>query len=159
MNPKHAVYFENLIPLRDKVAFTCVLKADMNKLMTELREQLKLSINVVHSGNAVDICSFRNPKPIEQLRHFGFYAYANTLYTGPEPILKYLCKTYNMHCTPIGDQTVNAKYEQVPSNITQFFSGKYPGNYNDTLVIISFFFSIKTSIVLTPSFQSIVRRS
>lgn len=158
MNPKHAVYLENLIPLRDKVAFTCVLKSDMNKLMAELREQLKLSINVVHSGNDLDIRSFRNPIPIEQLRPFGFYAYANTLYTGPDPILKYLCKTYNMHCTPIGDQTVNAKYEQVPSKITQFFSGKYPSNYyKDQLIYITFF--LKTSIVLTTAFRSIVRRS
>lgn len=149
---------ENLIPFRDKVAFVCVLKSDVNKMIKELREGLKLSVNIVHSSSDVDIRSFRNPIPIEQLRPLGFYAYANSLFTGPEPIMKYLCKTYSMHCTPIGDETVNSKYEDVPNKIQQFFSGNYYIYGTKYPLFILFFFN-KIYIVSTPQFQSTAARS
>ena len=53
-----AKYVEQMIPLRDRLAFTCTDKSDMNLLIRSLREQQKLSINVLHSGKVVFLFTF-----------------------------------------------------------------------------------------------------
>ncbi|KAF5269830.1 hypothetical protein FQR65_LT05876 [Abscondita terminalis] len=95
LNPKHAIYVENTIPMNDRVAFTCVEKEDMNRLILTLRNELNLNVNVVHSGNEQPGLNAYQPAiPIEQLKPYGMFAYIRSLITGPEPIMKYLCKTH-----------------------------------------------------------------
>ena len=125
LDPRHAKYVENVIPMRDRLAFTCVIKEDMNKLIRCLREKQNLSVNVVHSGDAGGLSQFQPSTPIERLRKYGFYTYVNNLFTAPGPIMSYLCKTYRIHNIPVGDNTTNTYYEQVPQQIRQFFSDKY----------------------------------
>lgn len=45
-----AKYLEAVVPLRDRLAFTCTNKNDMNMLIRSLREQQGLSVNVLYSG-------------------------------------------------------------------------------------------------------------
>lgn len=126
LDNRHSKYVENVIPVRDRVAFTCVNKDDMNKLVRYLREGQHLRVNVVHSGDTSNGLSAFQPKvPIEQLRKYGFFTYVNNLFTAPGPIMSYLCKTYNIHNIPVGDHSTNNCYEQIPQNIKQFFSDKY----------------------------------
>ncbi|KAK4884603.1 hypothetical protein RN001_000874 [Aquatica leii] len=123
LNSKHAIYVENTIPIRDRVAFTCVEKEDMNKLILILRDQKHLNVNVVHSGaEQPGLNRYQPVIPIEQLKPFGMFAYIRSLVTGPEPIMKYLCKTYKIHNTPVGDRLTNERFEKVPAEITNFFS-------------------------------------
>ncbi|KAG5871908.1 hypothetical protein JTB14_025000 [Gonioctena quinquepunctata] len=123
---RHAKYVESVIPLRDRLAFTCVHKDDMNKLVRCLREAQNLSVNVIHSGDTTaGMSRFQPAIAIECLRRYGFYTYINNLFAAPDPIMHYLCKTYNLHNIPLGDNTTNDLYEQVPRQIRQFFSDKY----------------------------------
>ncbi|KAJ8916110.1 hypothetical protein NQ315_004477 [Exocentrus adspersus] len=124
LESRHSKYVENVIPMRDRLAFTCVNKDDMNKLIRYLREGQNLSLNVVHSSSTNNI-AYQPKVPIEQLRRYGFYTYVSNLFTAPGPIMSYLCKTYNLHNIPVGDHNTNNCYEQVPQNIRQFFSDKY----------------------------------
>ncbi|XP_056638861.1 structural maintenance of chromosomes protein 5 isoform X1 [Diorhabda sublineata] len=121
---RHAKYLENVIPLRDRIAFTCTHKDDMNLLIKSLREGKQLSVNVVHSCNKENN-SFEPTIAIECLRKYGFYTYMNSLFTAPEPIMNYLCKTYHLHNIPLGDKTTDKYYEDLPGEIKQFFSEKY----------------------------------
>lgn len=43
-------YVEALVPLRDRLAFTCTDKSDVNLFISYIRKQQGLSVNVVHSG-------------------------------------------------------------------------------------------------------------
>lgn len=129
LEPRYAKYVENVIPMRDRLAFTCVDKNDMNKLIRSLRESQKLSVNIVHS-DVRDANAFQPKIPIERLRKFGFFNYVNNLFTAPAPIMNYLCKTYHLHNIPVGDQKTNECYEEIPDNIKQFFSDKYRYNIN-----------------------------
>lgn len=43
--------------------------------------------------------------------------------TGPDDIIRFLCKTYKIHTIPIGDETVKANCAKVPQNIPLFYSG------------------------------------
>ncbi|CAG9769510.1 unnamed protein product [Ceutorhynchus assimilis] len=116
-----AKYVEAMIPMRDKLAFTCTEKDDMNLLIRSLREQQRLSVNVVYSGPTND--PYNQPRiPIERLRRFGFYTYVNTLFTAPEPIMRYLCLTYYLNNIPVGDESTNDHYQSVPQEIKVFFS-------------------------------------
>lgn len=126
LNPNHAIFVENTIPIRDRVAFTCVLKEDMNTLILKLRDEQKLNVNVVHSGmERSSINQYQPSIPIEQLKPFGMFAYIKSLVTGPEPIMTYLCKTYRIHNIPVGNNLTNQRFESVPPQITNFFSDTF----------------------------------
>ncbi|XP_018566367.1 structural maintenance of chromosomes protein 5 [Anoplophora glabripennis] len=126
LDNRHAKYVENVIPMRDRLAFTCVNKEDMNRLIRYLREGQRLTVNVVYSSDSSNNLNAFQPKvPIEQLRQYGFYTYVNNLFTAPAPIMSYLCKTYQIHNIPVGDHNTNNCYEKLPQTIRQFFSDKY----------------------------------
>ncbi|XP_066258380.1 structural maintenance of chromosomes protein 5 [Euwallacea similis] len=119
-----AKYVEAMIPLRDRLAFTCTEKSDMNLLIRSLREQQRLSINALHSGPAPE--GYNQPNiPIQNLKTYGFYAYVNTLFTAPEPIMRYLCESYRLHNIPVGDEITNNCYEKIPRQISVFFSDRF----------------------------------
>ncbi|KAK5648718.1 hypothetical protein RI129_003610 [Pyrocoelia pectoralis] len=126
LNPNHAIYVENTIPFRDRVAFTCVLKEDMNMLILKLRDEQRLNVNVVHSGmERSSLHQYQPTIPIEQLKPYGMFAYIKSLLTGPEPIMQYLCKTYHIHNIPVGSSITNQRFESVPPQITNFFSDTF----------------------------------
>ncbi|KAJ8979329.1 hypothetical protein NQ317_006943 [Molorchus minor] len=62
-----AKYVENVIAVRDRLAFTCVNKEDMNKLVRCLRESQNLCINIVHSTEGENLSQFQPRVPIERL--------------------------------------------------------------------------------------------
>ncbi|XP_044733630.1 structural maintenance of chromosomes protein 5 [Chrysoperla carnea] len=122
-NLEHAEYIENIIPFRDLFTFTCEEVSDMNLLIHHLRVQQKIRVNVVNSGAShPPYRSYQPPIPVERIQQYGFFAYANSLFTGPEPIMKYLCRNCRIHAIPIGKAKVNDTYESVPARIQTFFS-------------------------------------
>lgn len=122
LNPEHSIYLENVIPKRDKLAFTCTNKEDMTLLIKAFRQN-QWNCNVLHSGNdGMSIQDFEPAIPIEHLRRFGFYSYLISLFTAPEPIMKYLCRMYNVHQVPVGTEVTNQMFKNVPKSIALFFS-------------------------------------
>lgn len=125
MDKKNSIYLEQVIPVRDRIAFTCVLKEDMNALIRHFRSEKKIAINVVHSGTQENIATFQPSIPIEHLRKYGLYTYLHSLFTAPDPIMRYLCKTYRVHEIPIGTNQTNKCFASIPEPIRLFFSGKF----------------------------------
>ncbi|RZB38652.1 structural maintenance of chromosomes protein 5 [Asbolus verrucosus] len=132
LDPKNAVYVENVIPLRDRVAFTCVNKEDMNALIRYLRNDKGLTVNVLHSGEGDSLSRYQPSIPIEQLKRFGLYTYLHSLFTAPDPIMKYLCRTYRVHEIPVGNKQTNRFFQEIPNQIRVFFSDdqKYSVSYS-----------------------------
>ncbi|XP_063905128.1 structural maintenance of chromosomes protein 5-like [Zophobas morio] len=131
MDPKNSIYVENVIPMRDRTAFTCCNKDDMNNLIKYLRNEKRLTVNVLYAGDR-NSTPFHSAIPIEQLRKYGLYTYLNTLFTAPEPIMRYLCRTYKIHNIPVGNAETNRYYENLPKQISVFFSDtmKYSVSYS-----------------------------
>ncbi|XP_068083554.1 structural maintenance of chromosomes protein 5 [Anabrus simplex] len=122
-NLEHAKYLEYIIPKRDLQAFICENKDDMRILISKLRDEMKLKINVLHSGSEHPPSHIFQPDtPIENLNRFGFIAYLKDLFTAPETILKYLCRRLHIHRIPLGTARTNDVYDEVPLNIRSFFS-------------------------------------
>jgi hypothetical protein len=125
LDPNDAVYVESVIPVRDRVAFTCVNKSDMNSLIRYLRNEKHLTVNVLYAGDKNEsLARFQPAVPIEQLRRYGLRTYVQSLFTAPEPIMKYLCRTYRVHNIPIGSAQTNRHFQDLPPQINVFFSGK-----------------------------------
>ena len=66
LNPSYAKYFENTIPAKDLLAFTCEEKSDVSLLLEELHRKKGLRINVIHSPAAKE-CEY-SCEPISQIR-------------------------------------------------------------------------------------------
>ncbi|KAK9886239.1 hypothetical protein WA026_015757 [Henosepilachna vigintioctopunctata] len=124
LDSKNVIFLENVISRKDRLAFTCERKDDMNLLIHSLRNTQKLSINVLHSSAEININNYLPKIPIEHLMQFGLYAYMNSLFTAPDLIMNYLYKTYGIHNIPVGNEKVNQCFEQIPNQIRLFFSDK-----------------------------------
>lgn len=122
LDARNAIFLENIISKRDRLAFTCEKKEDMNLLIHCLRNQQNLSVNVLHSNRDIDMSNYQPNIPIEQLKKFGFYAYIDSLLTAPKLIMNYLYKSYRIHDIPIGNTKVDQYFENVPNSIRLFFS-------------------------------------
>nr|XP_014089188.1 structural maintenance of chromosomes protein 5 [Bactrocera oleae] len=122
LDPEHAKYFENIISLRDLLAFTCEDKDDVSLLVSELCVKQKLHINVGHAPTSSRI-NYRPDIPIESIRFCGFTAYLIDLIEGPPAIINYLCSLNRIHTIPIGTADVNNKTDDIPNNINIFFGG------------------------------------
>lgn len=57
-------------------------------------------------------------------RKYGFFSYMLQLIDGPEPILSFLCKTYQVQNIPVGTSKTDSIADEVPSAIQLFYSGK-----------------------------------
>ena len=49
-DPSDAMYVEAQIPHRDLYAFTCEDKQDMNAFLAKTRDELRLKVSALHSG-------------------------------------------------------------------------------------------------------------
>ncbi|KAK6624544.1 hypothetical protein RUM44_011403 [Polyplax serrata] len=123
-NTKMAKFVEARIGYKDLISFCCTNADDLNLLVQKLRNEQKLKINVICSDEC-DSTQYISEIPISDLRCYGFYAYMKDFITGPDDIIRFLCKTYKIHTIPIGDETVKANCAKVPQNIPLFYSDNY----------------------------------
>ncbi|KAJ0171701.1 hypothetical protein K1T71_012464 [Dendrolimus kikuchii] len=122
-DPKFARYLESAISARDLVAFTFESTQDMNLFLRKIRVEggLKQVNAICSQGGPVNM-----PKGnIQQLSYLGFYTYLVDTITAPDAIIRYLCKQYNIHKIPIGNEHTYNNSGKVPANITYFFTEKH----------------------------------
>lgn len=120
----YAKYLENIIPIRDLIAFTCEDKQDMKLLLMYLRDQQHLQVNVVHSDPMKRVSAQPNI-PLENLRRFGFKHYLVSLIEAPPTIMKYLISMYQLHNIPVGTSEVEDHTDRIPRTLQCYFSRKY----------------------------------
>ncbi|TMW47320.1 hypothetical protein DOY81_007600 [Sarcophaga bullata] len=121
-NPNSAKYLENIIPIRDLLAFSCENPSDLSVLVTELCTKQKLMVNVFHASQP-DQSIFIPRVKIDDIRKYGFESYLIDQVSGPPAILGYLCSVYNLQNIPFGDNKVNNFTDQIPKDIRCYFGG------------------------------------
>ncbi|KAI8423510.1 hypothetical protein MSG28_012621 [Choristoneura fumiferana] len=119
-DPKFARYLESRVANRDLFAFTFECSQDMSLFLTKVRQEGGLKrVNAVHSEGG----SFRyQQNDISALSYLGFYTYMVDTISAPDPIIRYLCKNYNIHNIPIGNNHTYKNSSKVPDNIRLFFT-------------------------------------
>lgn len=118
---QNARYVEMCAANRDLVAFICEYREDSDKLLAELQERQRLKINVVSAVN-LRREQLRSRYPIEELRQFGFHSYVIDFIEGPDIIVTYLSKTYNLHNVPVGTADTRTVTHLIPSDIQVYFT-------------------------------------
>ncbi|KAL0965440.1 hypothetical protein UPYG_G00281300 [Umbra pygmaea] len=111
-NPDHAKYVENHISFNDLRAFVFQRREDMEKFMSEVRDNQNLRVNSVFAPE--ESCAARPPsRPIASLKRFGFFAYLRELFDAPEEVMSYLCNQYKVHDVPVGTEQTKAMIKTV----------------------------------------------
>jgi len=130
---KMGKYVENRVNYNDRIAFFCEDKADMNELLQVLREEKGLAINVAHSPPSHEPLSveYQPRMAISDLREYGFHSYVRELFNAPDPVVRYLCKMYNIHNIPVGDRRVYDNFGVIRDRFGNIFNMFY----GDTKVI------------------------
>ncbi|XP_077370284.1 structural maintenance of chromosomes protein 5 isoform X1 [Festucalex cinctus] len=109
---RFAKYMENHISFNDLRAFVFQKKDDLDKFMTEVRENLKLRVNAIIAP--AETCSRASPsRHIESLRRFGFFTYLRETFDAPDEVMSYLCYQYKVHEIPIGNEQTEAMIKTV----------------------------------------------
>lgn len=108
---RYAKFLENIISNKDLVAFICEDADDVKTFMRHMHEQ-KLTVNIFqivqeHSS------SFQPQHSIDKYKKYGFVSYMRELFTCPEPVMRYLCKMYNVHRVPVGTRHTKDNLEAV----------------------------------------------
>ena len=122
-NKNDAKYIENTIGIKDLISFTCTKKQDMANLIKKLRNEMGLAVNVAFVEDSNEI-EFKPNYDIKELEQYGFYSYLLEMIEGPIPILNFLCRLYGIHNIAVGDDTTYETADQIPSQISKFFSSK-----------------------------------
>ncbi|XP_067114243.1 structural maintenance of chromosomes protein 5 [Osmerus mordax] len=109
---RFAKYVENHISFNDLRAFVFQRKDDMERFMEEVRDKQNLRVNSVAAPD--QSAAFRPPsRPIESLRHFGFFSYLRELFEAPEEVMSYLVNQYRVHDVPVGTEQTKAMIKTV----------------------------------------------
>uniref|UniRef100_A0A1I8MVV4 Structural maintenance of chromosomes protein 5 n=1 Tax=Musca domestica TaxID=7370 RepID=A0A1I8MVV4_MUSDO len=122
IDEKHAKYLENIIKIRDLLAFSCESAADLSVLATELCSKKKLEVSICHAPPPSE-SSFTPKVPIEEIRRYGFESYLINLVNGPRAVLGCLCSLYNLQNIPYGSDYVNNCTDKIPHDIRSYFGG------------------------------------
>ncbi|KAJ7988430.1 hypothetical protein DPEC_G00323470 [Dallia pectoralis] len=111
-NPNHAKYVENHISFNDLRAFVFQKREDMEKFMSEVRDNQNLKVNAVFAPE--ESCAKRPPsRPIKSLESYGFFAYLRELFQAPDEVMSYLCNQYKIHDVPVGNEQTKAMIKTV----------------------------------------------
>jgi chromosome segregation ATPase len=121
-NNDFARYVEFHIGRADLEGFVCEDAGDMNRLLTELRENQKLRrINVFHSSPDPPE-SFRHPFSRDQMEQFAFVEYLSDMYDAPDAVNAYLCRQKNLHSVPVFSEE-NSNSGQLKQKFNNYYIG------------------------------------
>uniref|UniRef100_A0A8B9HF81 Structural maintenance of chromosomes protein 5 n=1 Tax=Astyanax mexicanus TaxID=7994 RepID=A0A8B9HF81_ASTMX len=111
-DPKFAKYIESHVPVNDLRAFVFQKQRDMEKFMSEVRDNQKLRVNSVIAP--LESCANRPPsRPLESLKRFGFISYLRELFDAPDEVMSYLVHQYRVNDVPVGTEKTKSMIETV----------------------------------------------
>ncbi|GLJ59114.1 hypothetical protein SUGI_1493110 [Cryptomeria japonica] len=117
---KYNSIIEAAIPRQELSAFVCQTTEDLLTFTRLVRDQLKISFNVILAPDKSMDAQFRRDSEIlPDLREFGVKAYLKDLIDAPEPIMRYLCGTYNFHRIPVADNCSESQLKELLTKCAQ----------------------------------------
>lgn len=126
VDPRYAKYVEVHIPYRDLMMFVCEDKDDLELFAKTMCDERKLKLNVALAPS-IPLDSFRPPAPIEHFSRWGFTHYLKDLVSGPDAVMRYLCRHYALHAVPVGNEVTDNNRDKVGEDTP--FRSFYALNY------------------------------
>lgn len=116
-----------LIAAKELVAFAAENADDMNKLMKQFRDVMKLRVNVVQvtpNSDAERMRSRSGDKMTEaDKKRLGFKGFVKDMFSCPGPIKAYLCKLYQLHNIPVFSPQADEHLQELVTEYRVFFTG------------------------------------
>ncbi|XP_054161003.1 structural maintenance of chromosomes protein 5-like [Oppia nitens] len=121
--PDWAKYVESAINNRDLSAFICEDADDLREFTQSLQQELNLRVNVVmaprESLDQFDSCD------ISRLKRYGVYSTVRDMFSAPDTVVAYLCKTGYLHQIPVGNSDTDKHFQ---NDLFGRFKRIYTGN-------------------------------
>ncbi|KAK6178810.1 hypothetical protein SNE40_011310 [Patella caerulea] len=102
-NPGDAKYIETHISFNDMRTFVCEDPEDLEKFMSVVRDRQNLRVNAAKMP-VQSVSSFKARYEIDHYRRYGFHHYLKDMFDCPDPVMRYLCCLYRVHCIPVGNK-------------------------------------------------------
>ncbi|XP_074605442.1 structural maintenance of chromosomes 5 [Brevipalpus obovatus] len=115
-------YVEHAIPNRDLFAFVCEDLEDYKKFSTAMNS-LDFRVSIVQAPSSGN---FEPSVPLDHISQYGFTHFLTELFTAPPAIMRYLCRSFNLHNIPIA--SADFKRQQFLASglrFGRFFGGNY----------------------------------
>lgn len=118
---EYVPFIEDVIAVRDFLAFVCEDVDDMNRFITVVRQEMKLDVNAVHSATSNTV-NYKPHNAIHDMRRLGGEIYMLNCIEAPIPILNYLCQAYRVHNILLGNDNLGKNAQRLPPQIQLFFT-------------------------------------
>lgn len=103
LKPEWAVFVESAIPNVDMSTFLFEMPEDLRAFCEGLRRAHNIRVNVAMLPRDMSIDDCNRTFSLQQFAPYGIFASVRDLFNAPEPVMVYLCKSYNLHRIPVGN--------------------------------------------------------
>ena len=101
--PEWVVYVETVIGGMDMTTFLFEKNEDLQKFCEDLENDCQIRVNVAMLPRNVSIEDFNCKFDLQQYKSFGIFASVRDLFSAPDKVMTYLCKTYRLNEIPVGN--------------------------------------------------------
>lgn len=120
---KYSHIVESAISKPELVAFVCQTKEDLLTLTRLVRDQMKISINVILAPDeSMDEKFRRQQTELPDCRDLGVKNYLIDMIDAPGPIMRYLCGTYNFHRIPVAGDCSEQQLKGLCDRCPKFYA-------------------------------------
>lgn len=102
LKPEYVKYVEMAIGNLDLGTFLFEKKEDLQLFTEKLESECGIRVNVAMLPRDMFIEHCDRDFDLERFTQFGIFASIRDLFDAPDPVMVYLCKTYNLHRIPVG---------------------------------------------------------
>ncbi|XP_065886408.1 structural maintenance of chromosomes protein 5-like isoform X2 [Dysidea avara] len=142
---------EGFLNNQHKFSFIAQTEEDMIKLKKEVREKLKLSVNVILDPKAIsnseDVSKYTPFYDINEMRQYGFDQWMINLIDAPAPTLRVLCKYHYLHnvfvAKDMSAQQIARVVDEIGDRVRKFFTS----SENVTVIISKYGSQVKSAIL------------
>ncbi|XP_065886413.1 structural maintenance of chromosomes protein 5-like isoform X2 [Dysidea avara] len=134
-----------------KFSFIAQTEEDMIKLKEEVREKLKLSVDVILDpkamSNSEDVNKYTPFYGIDEMRQYGFDQWMINLIDAPAPTLRVLCKYHYLHnvlvAKDMSPEQITRVVDEIGHRVRKFFTS----SENVTVIISKYGSRVKSAIL------------
>ncbi|CAG2171730.1 unnamed protein product, partial [Oppiella nova] len=110
-----AKYVESAISKNDLISFICENGDDLKIFTQCLKQELNIRVNVVLAPTQ-SADSFVPNFEISSFKRYGIFATIKDMFTAPDKVMAFLCKSAALHNIPVGDHKTEQSLENLMSN-------------------------------------------
>lgn len=111
--PEYVKYVEMAIGGIDLSTFLFENREDLQLFCEKLEADCQVRVNVAMLPRDMTIEDCARDFSLDRYRQFGIFASVRDLFTAPDPVMIYLCKSYHLHRIPVGNHETENQIQEL----------------------------------------------